>query len=540
MSISDPQFLMLGAVTTTSERTDLAPNVTVALLNQLKGRVNVPSDRPSHPILAPFTETKFAAMPVASPDDVSDAFDRARSAQGAWAARPIEDRVAVLSRFHDLLLERADTVIDIIQLEAGKARIPAFEEVYDTIATARYYLKTGPRLLARKRRSVSLPLLTKAYEYRRPVGVVGSISPWNFPFTLAVSDMLPALLAGNGVVAKPDEKTPFSLLYGVSLLEEAGLPADLFQVVTGSGEEIGPPLIDAADFVMFTGSSQVGRLVAERASRRLIGSSMELGGKNAAIVLADANLERTIPAMTRAIFANGGQLCIAMERIYVEESIRAEFTERLVDYARDIVMTTSFDFSSALSSMIDRPHFERVQAHVDDAVAGGATLLTGGKPRPDVGPLFYEPTLLTDVDESMDVCRTETFGPVASIYGFTDVDQAVAAVNDSEFGLNFSVWTRDTRRGVDLATRLEAGTIGVNDGYAAVWSSYDAPMGGLKASGHGRRHGEIGLLKYTEAQTIAVQKVGPAFAPMGGLDYPAYQRALGYILKILKRLPFYK
>ena len=452
----------------------------------------------------------------------------------------MRERVAILSRFHDLLIDRADIAMDLIQLEAGKARVPAFEEVFDTVATTRYYMKTGPGLLKRKRRAVSVPGLTTAYEYRHPKGVVGSITPWNFPFTLGISDIVPALLAGNTVVGKPDEKTPFSTLYGASLLSEAGLPDGVFQVVTGYGEEVGSALVAEVDFVMFTGSTEIGRLVARQAGELLVGSSMELGGKNAAIVMADADLDKTVSGLARAVYANGGQLCISMERIYVDEAIRERFTDRFVNYSRKMPMTREFDFSSALSSMITREHMDNVHSHVEDAVSAGATLLTGGKPRPDVGPLFYEPTVLTDVREGMLICRDETFGPVVSIYGYDDLDDAIDMANQSDHGLNFSVWTRDSRRGVDIASQLKAGTVGVNDGYAATWSSYDAPMGGMKASGVGRRHGAEGLLKYTEPQTVAVQKIGPAFAPPAGVDYETYQKILGPLLKILKRLPFYK
>ena len=518
----------------------VAPNITIALLNDLKRRIDVPDDRPSLPIFAPFTETQFAAVPVATSDDVRVAVQRARAAQEKWARTPLSHRVGILSRFHDLVIDHADEAMDIVQLEAGKARIPAFEEVFDVVGTTQYYMKTGPGLLKRRRRAVSFPGMTTAYEYQHPIGVVASITPWNFPFNLSVADIIPALLAGNAVVSKPDEKTPFSLLYGLSLLQEAGLPDDLVQVVTGPGEDLGPVLLDHVDFVMFTGSTEVGRTLASEAGRRLIGSSMELGGKNAAIVLADADLNKTIPGVARAMFANGGQLCISAERIYVDAAIRDEFTHRLVEHTRSLPLTTSFDYSSALSAMISRDQLDRVQAHVDDAVNMGATLLTGGKARPDVGPLFYEPTLLTDVDEAMDICRAETFGPVASIYPFNDVEEAVTLANDSEYGLNFSVWTAGTRRGVDLASRLEAGTVGVNDGYAAAWSTFDAPMGGMKASGLGRRHGAAGLLKFTEAQTVAVQKIGPAFAPIGRLDYETYRSMLGAVLKLLKRIPFYK
>jgi succinate-semialdehyde dehydrogenase / glutarate-semialdehyde dehydrogenase len=517
-----------------------APHVADGLLEGLVELVSAPSERPKIDVIAPFTESVIGQVPQASSEDVFAAVARARSAQVSWAKTAVRERARILSRFHDLVTERADIAMDILQLEAGKARIPAFEEVYDTVATTRYYLKTGPGLLKRKRRAVSLPGTTVAYEYRHPHGVIGSISPWNFPFTLAISDIVPALLAGNTVVGKPDEKAPFSMLYGLSLLAEAGLPVDVLQVVTGVGEEIGPAIVDAVDFVTFTGSTDVGRQVAVRAAERLIGSSMELGGKNAAIVLADADLDKTIPGISRAVYANAGQLCISMERIYVDQSIRSEFTHRFVEHTRNLVITADFDFSSALSSLITREHLDKVHAHVEDAVANGATLLTGGKPRPDIGPLFYEPTVITDIADDMLLCREETFGPVVSIYGFANLEDAIELANDSHLGLNFSVWTGDSRRGVDIASRLEAGTVGVNDGYAAVWSSYDAPMGGMKLSGMGRRHGSEGILKYTESQTVAVQKLGRAFAPPGGLDYPRYQRWLGAALKFMKRLPFYK
>jgi succinate-semialdehyde dehydrogenase/glutarate-semialdehyde dehydrogenase len=524
----------------TTRRVGQAPNVTEGLLRELTGLIAVRDDRPKISVIAPFTESEIAQVPEASPGDVAAAVERARAAGVSWAQTPVRERARILSRFHDLVIERADIAMDILQLEAGKARIPAFEEVYDTVATTRYYMKTGPGLLKRKRRAVSLPGTTTAYEYRHPHGVVGSISPWNFPFTLAISDIIPALLAGNTVVGKPDEKTPLSMLYGASLLAEAGLPDHVLQVITGQGEDIGPAIVDSVDFVMFTGSTEVGRQVATRAANRLVGSSMELGGKNAAIVLADANLDKTVSGISRAVYANGGQLCISTERIYVDEAIRTEFTDRFVEHTRNLILTAEFDFSSALSSMITRDHLGNVHSHVEDALAKGATLLTGGKPRPDVGPLFYEPTVLTDVSDDMLLCRDETFGPVVSIYGFADLDDAIERANDSHLGLNFSVWTGDTRQGIEVATRLEAGTVGVNDGYAAAWSSFDAPMGGMKQSGMGRRHGSEGMLKYTESQTVAVQRIVPAFAPPGGLDYPAYQRSLGTLLRLLKRLPFYK
>ncbi len=490
--------------------------------------------------MAPFTEEQIGSTPQATVPDVISAVAKARRAHESWGRAPIRDRARVLSRFHDLLLDRAEIAMDLIQLEGGKARVAAFEEVFDTVATTRYYLHTGPKQLRRKRRAVSFPGSTTTWEYRHPVGVVGSIVPWNFPFTLAISDIIPALLAGNAVIIKPDETTPYSALYGVALLEEAGLPDGVAQVITGDGELIGPDLIDRVDFIAFTGSTPVGRLVAERAGKRLIGTSVELGGKNAAIVLADADLGVTIPGVIRGVFANGGQLCISAERIYVERAIAERFTGQLVAAVREMELSAEFDFGGLMSSQATRRHLEMVTSHVEDAVANGATLLTGGKPRPDVGPLFYEPTLITDVDETMTLCRSETFGPVATIYPVEDTEEAIRHANDSDYGLNFSVWTSNRSRGVEIATRLEAGTVGVNDGYAATWSSYDAPLGGMKASGISRRHAAVGILKFTEAQTVSVQRWIPAFAPMLGMGYPRFQRFLSTALKALKRLPFYK
>jgi succinate-semialdehyde dehydrogenase/glutarate-semialdehyde dehydrogenase len=526
------------AMAVTTEQ--LAPRVSRDLLRRLEARIDVASDRERIPIIAPFTGETIGSIPQAADVDIEIALAKARKAQEGWKRLTPKTRARILTRFHDLLIDQAEIAIDLVQLEAGKVRTAAFEEVFDAIATTRYYANTGQKLLGRKRRSVSFPGLTTTYEYAHPHGVVGFIVPWNFPFTLGISDAVAALMAGNAAVIKPDEKTPYSTLFAVTLLEEAGLPPGLVQVITGDGDKVGPPLIDAVDFVMFTGSTAVGRVVAEQAARRLIGSSMELGGKNAIIVLADADLDTAIPGVVRAVFANGGQLCVAGERIYVEDSLCEEFTRRFVDAVENIELSTEFEYGGPVSSMITEDHLGNVQSHVEDAIERGATLLTGGKPRPDIGPWFFEPTVFTDVDESMTLCRTETFGPVVSIYPVPDAETAVALANDSDFGLNFSVWTADPRRGVEIASRLEAGTVGVNDGYAATWSSYDAPMGGMKQSGLSRRHGAMGLMKYTEPQTVSVQRVGPAFAPPGGMDYERYQAILGAILKVVRRLPFYK
>jgi succinate-semialdehyde dehydrogenase/glutarate-semialdehyde dehydrogenase len=461
----------------------------------------------------PFTGETLGNVPRCSPADVARAAERAREAQAAWARRPVRERARVALRFHDLVLARQREILDIVQLESGKARRHALEEVLDVAVVARYYARTAHGHLATRRRRGAVPLLTSTVEHRHPKGVVGIIAPWNYPFTLGVSDALPALLAGNGVVIKPDAQTPYSSLWGYALLEEAGLPAGLAQVVTGPGTELGPSLIDACDYLMFTGSTATGRIVAAQAAERLIDCSMELGGKNALLVLADADLDRTVSGIIRAAYSNGGQLCISAERIYVEAPLWDALVPRLVDAVAAMRVGPGLGWDVDMGSLISAKQLAAVAGHVDDAIAKGAHVLAGGRARPDLGPYFYEPTLLTDVTPEMELFEEETFGPVAAVTSVASAEEAVERANASPYGLNFSIWTGDTRRGRRLATELRAGTVNVNEGYAAAWASVDAPMGGFKDSGIGRRHGAEGIRKYTEAQTVAVQRLLPIAAP---------------------------
>jgi succinate-semialdehyde dehydrogenase/glutarate-semialdehyde dehydrogenase len=308
------------------------------------------------------------------------------------------------------------------------------------------------------------------------------------------------------------------------------------QVVTGSGSELGPGLIEGTDYIMFTGSTKTGRTVAAQAGEQLKGASMELGGKNAMIVLADASVSRAAEGAERALFSNAGQLCISIERLFVHESIADEFTAKLVERVRGMKLGTSLDYGPAMGSLASATQLETVVAHVDDAVSKGAEVLAGGRARPDVGPYFYEPTLLGRVADGMTLFRDETFGPVVAVSTFSDEEEVIARANDSDYGLNFSLWTRDTRRGLEIGSRLQAGTVNVNEGYISGWASVDAPMGGMKASGLGRRHGADGITKYTESQTVAIQKLAP-IAPPPGVPYPLWTRLMTLSLRLLRRVP---
>jgi succinate-semialdehyde dehydrogenase / glutarate-semialdehyde dehydrogenase len=514
----------------------LGPRISRDMLDRLAGLVAVRVPREMVPVEMPATGAALGRVPFCIADDVVAAVRGARQAQLEWAAVPVAERAGVLLRFASLLLARQGEGLDLIQLENGKARRHAFEEVIDVAQTCRYYARTAPRLLRPHRRAGALPVLTRTWEYHHPKGVVGVISPWNYPLTLGVSDALPALAAGNAVVAKPDNQTPYSALWAASLLREAGLPEGVLQVVTGSGSELGTPLIEQCDFVMFTGSTATGRTVATQAAQRLIDYSMELGGKNAILVLDDADLRRAVPGAVRAAFSSTGQLCISMERMYVQDAIWDEFVPRFVAATKALRLGHSLTYLADVGSLISARQLATAAGHVDDAVGKGARVLGGGKARPDIGPYFYEPTILTDVTAEMTVCGQETFGPVISLYRVSGADEAIGRANDSRYGLNFSVWTRDTRKGRQIGSRLQAGSVNINEAYAATWGSVDAPMGGWKDSGAGSRHGEHGILKYTDAQTIAVQHLLP-IAPPGRVPPQTYARAMTGALRLMQRLP---
>ncbi len=463
---------------------------------------------------------------------IHDAVERAREAQSDWALVPVRERAAIARRFSRLVYQHQDEILDTIQAETRKNRLSAFEEAVDAAQLSHFYGRRGPGFLRGGRRRGAIPFLTRAIEHCRPIGVVGVITPWNYPFTLPASDVIPALIAGNAVVLLPDAATPRTADIVERLLLEAGLPEGVLTVIHGGGRVHGDDLVAAADFIMFTGSTAVGRSVAEKCAARLIGFSGELGGKNPMLVLSDADVSAAARAAVRACFSNSGQLCISIERIYVVDSLHDKFLEAFTAHTRAMTLGDGTDWEIDMGPLISTTHRERVAQQVDDAVKRGATVVTGGKVRPEIAPNFYEPTILTGVTDEMTLGAGETFGPVVAVYRVADDNEAIRRANNSEYGLNASVWTR---RGDTVGSAIRAGTVTVNEGYSASWASHGAPMGGMRSSGMGRRHGRDGIIKYTEAQTVAVQRVA-GITPVGGQTNHAYARMLNQLLAIWNRI----
>lgn len=487
--------------------------LTPAALSGLLSDVRT-SGTQSVPVREVWTGDLLADLPQSTAADVAPAYARAWAAGRAWDDWGLNRRREVLSRFHDLVIRDQQRLLDLLQAESGKARRTASNELIDLLMVTGHYLKRAPKLLAPRRVAGPVPVISGSTVVRRPVGVVAVIAPWNFPLTTGIGDAVPALLAGNAVLLKPDNQTALSTLFVARLLREAGLPGDVLQVLCADGGDLGPDLIAAADHVMFTGSVPTGRVIAAQAGAAMVPVTLELGGKNPMIVLPDADIDAAVAGAIQGCFDNAGQLCMHIERLYVHDTIYGRFRDAFVAAAGRVVQRAGYDYGAELGALISARQVETVQAHVTDAVAHGARVLTGGAPRPDLGPTFYPPTVLEGVTEDMAVCRDETFGPVVALERFGSVEDAIAAANDTAYGLNASVWGSDAAA-VAVARRLEAGTVNVNDALAVAYASKDAPQAGHKASGLGGRHGDEGLLKYTRTTTIGVLKKQVMTTPPG-------------------------
>lgn len=494
---------------------------------------------PALEIANPATGERVGSVDATAPVELPAIADRARVAQERWAATPWRSRARVIARFHDLAIDRADEVLDTIQSESGKARRDALVELVTVAGTARYYLAHGRRHMADRSARGGVPVLTSARIAWHPHGLVGLITPWNFPFLLGVGDALPALLAGNAVLTKPSELTPLSTLLARDLLVEAGLEPDLFQPVIGAGPELGQPLIDQVDYVGFTGSTATGRIVARAAAERLIPCSLELGGKNPMLVMPGARLEDAVHGLVAGGFTNSGQTCISVERVYVHEQVWDEFVALARERVAALQVGWSTGFDADMGSLVSIDHAAKVREHIAEARAGGAEVLVGGEePLPGLSPAFVAPTLVTGTQPSMRIHHEETFGPVVRLERVASAEEAIRRANDSDLGLNGSVWAGSGRRARRLARRLAVGTANVNS-TLLIYNSFDVPMGGIRRSGIGRRHGAAGIQRYCRQQSI----VG-SFARGGGYEIllrlmttPARSRLLLRVVRLWRRVP---
>jgi acyl-CoA reductase-like NAD-dependent aldehyde dehydrogenase len=461
----------------------------------------------------PATGAVLRELECAGENEVLAAVAKARRAQTAWAESGVRSRIATLREFQRRLHEKKSEIAEAITCEAGKPVTEALTtEVLVALDAARFLIDNAFRLL----RDEPVPhgnLATKLKRgrlVREPYGVVGIISPWNYPFSIPATETLAALVAGNAVVLKPSEFTSLVALELESLLHAAGVPQDVFKVIVGDGATGATLLHAPIDKLVFTGSVATGKRIAVAAAERLLPVVLELGGNDPMLVLDDADVDVASSAAVWGAFMNAGQTCLSVERCYVQRSLYEEFLRACVEKTKKLIVNHGLDHNCDVGPMIHERQLKIVEAQVQDAVAGGARVLAGGSRFPEMGPNFYHPTVLADVTHEMRIMREETFGPVMPVMRFDSDEEAVRLANDSEYGLAASVWTRNRDRGERVARRIQAGTVMVNDVISCFGIS-EAPHGGVKSSGLGRTHGRFGLeemarLKYLDSDLVPGMK----------------------------------
>ncbi len=491
--------------------------------------LGTPSDNEVVDVRNPATGELVGTVAVQSAETVAAVVGELRTHQPAWEAIGPDARAVWLRTLRNWLLDNESRLIDTLVAETGKPRVEARFEVMVTCDAINYYADRARKFLAEKKFRPHGPLtatkkLTRVY---RPYPVVGVITPWNFPLLIPGVDAVAALLAGAAVLVKPSEVTPLSARELARGWEQIGAPP-VFGCVTGLGAT-GAAVVDSVDMVQFTGSTRTGRAIAARAGERLIPCGVELGGKDPAIVLADADLSRAANGIAWAALFNAGQACISVERVYVEAPVYDRFVALLTERVRSIRQGVDNGSCSAdLGALVTEQQVEIVRSHVQDAVANGATIATGGNA---IGG-FFEPTILLDVDHAMACMRDETFGPTIPVMKVADEEEAIRLANDSQYGLSATVWTKDIARGRDIAHRLEVGAVNINDAYSNLFC-FPLPHGGWKSSGLGTRlGGPQGIRKYCRQQAITTPRVPRMENQL--LWYPYSQRRVRTVAALLR------
>jgi acyl-CoA reductase-like NAD-dependent aldehyde dehydrogenase len=483
----------------------------------------------------PATGEVVVRIPVTPLSAIPASLETARTAQKTWAGQPLKERCAMLRKLRDIIFERRDDIANIVTRETGKPRAEAIlAEVLLALDTADFLARQAPRWLRPERvphHNIALKARSGWLEFD-PQGVVAIISPWNFPFAIPMTELIPALVAGNAVLLKPSELTPATGALVGEMIDRAGFPKGLVQILQGGGE-VGATIIEAGPAkVFFTGSVATGRRIAEACASKLIPSVLELGGKDAMIVLADADLDVTSSAAVWGGFTNCGQACLSVERIYVEQQIAEKFTQLCIEKTKKLRLGSPADPEADIGPMIRESQLKKVEQQLRDAEQRGARILTGGHRRSDLGPNFLEPSVVTNVDHSMQLMREETFGPVLAIRSVASADEAVALANDSPFGLSASIWTRNARRGRELASRIRAGSVMIND-VASYYGISEAPHGGSGFSGWGRTHSRLGLLEMVQVKYVDADRL-PLYAKPWWYGYSEdFAAAAGSVVELM-------
>ena len=466
---------------------------------------------------SPIDLEPIGELVCASREDVQGALARARAAQPGWAAKSFAERGAYMSKALAVLLARQDEIVDIVVRETGKARADALSmEIFATADSLCYYAKNAGKFLKPRKERVHglLGIMKQLRIVYRPLGVIGIITPWNGPFILSMNPAIQALMAGNTVLLKGSEVTPFSTQLVETIFRDAGLPENVLQVIMGDGET-GACITEAGvDKISFTGSVRTGRIIAQSCGRQLIPCTLELGGKDAMIVCEDADIDRAAAGAIVGSCMNTGHYCCGTERIYVVEKVYDEFLAKVIEGTRKLRQGADLGFEEDVGAVFWDRQLSIIEDHVEDARTRGATIHVGGRRNPGLKGLYYEPTVMSNVDHDMKIMQEETFGPILCVQKVRDVEEAIRLANESPYGLNGNVWTRDKNKGFDIACRIDTGAVSVND-MAMSYGVPAAPFGGRKESGVGQVNGETGVRGYCHAMPILIDRFGGKELPAG-------------------------